>query len=72
MLEGLSGLACVASPGAPFAPDAILDQIPGFGHANVGVNVHDLHAPSADNDLARFAFGDGRCGVLSRLQRKAE
>ena len=45
MLEGLSGFACVASPGAPFATDAIFDEIPGFGHANMGVNVNDLHAP---------------------------
>jgi hypothetical protein len=38
----------------------------------MSVNVNDLRAPAANNDLARFAFGDGLCGGLPRLQRKTE
>jgi len=36
------------------------------------VNVNDLHTPAADDDLSRFAFGDGRRGGLPRVQRKAK
>jgi hypothetical protein len=57
---------------APLAPDAILDEIPGFRHANMSVNVNDLHAPATDDDLARLSFGDGLCGRLAWFQRKTK
>jgi hypothetical protein len=38
----------------------------------MSVNVNDLHTPASNDDLARFAFGDGRRGGLPRLQRKTE
>ena len=56
--------------GAALARDAILDEFPGFGHANVGVDVNDLYALAANDDVAPFAFGGGLRAGLRQLQRK--
>jgi hypothetical protein len=41
---------------APLAPDAILDEIPGFRHANMSVNVNDLHAPATEKNIPAAAL----------------
>jgi len=58
--------------GAALAPDAILDEIPGLRHANVRVDVNDLHTLSADDDLARLTFGRGLRGGFPRVERKTK
>jgi hypothetical protein len=44
---------------AAFAPDAVLDEIPGLGHSNVRVNVHDSRAATANHNFPAFAAGNG-------------
>ena len=52
--------------GAALAPDAVLDEVPGFGHSHVRVNVHDRRPAAANDDFAAFAVGNGACRGLPR------
>jgi hypothetical protein len=54
---------------AALATDAILDEIPGFRHSHVGVNVNNLHSLAADNDFTRFAVGKRLFGGLPWVPR---
>src|SRR6185369_15297907 len=57
---------------AALASDSILDQIPGFRHSYMRVDIDNLCAPAAYQDLPPFAAGSWRCGGLQRVTRKTK
>jgi hypothetical protein len=58
--------------GAPFACDAVLDEVPGFRHPHVRVNVDNLHTPAIDDDFTPLAITGRRGGGLSEARGKAK
>jgi hypothetical protein len=57
-------------PGAAFASDSILDEVPGFGHSHVRVNVNDLRLLAANDDFTPLASGSGLLKARSKTQRR--